>query len=397
MKPKKKAVVAGHICLDVLPEMTHLPAGQFAALFQPGHLITVGEALFATGGPVSNVGLALHILGIPTRLIAKIGDDPYGDILQQIISGFDQELLDGVRLDSKHPTSYSVIISPPGVDRIFLHCPGVNDNFDSSDIDYDMLADADLMHFGYPPIMRQMYRASGAELVKIFQHAKQTGITTSLDMAFPDPASPGGQVDWRQILSAVLPSVDIFTPSIEEILFMLHGSLYHKLLSGKDDIISCVTPALVSDVSDELIEMGAKIVLLKLGYLGVHMKSSAIESLKLLGRAAPKALDDWANQELWSPCYQVDVVGTTGSGDATIAGFLSGFLRDLSPIETVDASVAVGACNVEAADALSGLLPWDEVLNRISDGWEKHQMLNHSLEGTWNSEHQVWMLKSMRI
>lgn len=390
MKHKKTAVVAGHICLDVLPEMSHLPAGQFAALFQPGHLISVGEALFATGGPVSNVGLALHKLGIPTRLITKIGDDPYGDILQQIISVFDQRLLDGVRIDDKYPTSYSVIISPPGVDRIFLHCPGVNDIFNSSDIDYDLLAHADLMHFGYPPIMRQMYQAEGAELVRIFQLAKQTGITTSLDMAFPDPASPGGQVDWRHILSAVLPFVDIFTPSVEEILFMLHGSLYQKLLSDFDDLISAVTPSLVSDLSAELIEMGARIVLLKLGYLGVYMKSSGIGSLKLLGRAAPTDLENWANQDLWSPCYQVEVVGTTGSGDATIAGFLSGFLRDLSPIETVDASVAVGACNVEAADALSGLLSWDEVLNRIADGWEKHKILDQSLDGKWNTEHQVW-------
>jgi sugar/nucleoside kinase (ribokinase family) len=392
MKHKKKAVVAGHICLDVLPEMRHLPAGQFATLFQPGHLISVGEPLFATGGPVSNVGLALYKLGIPTQLIAKIGDDPYGGILQQIIRGFDRRLLHGVRLDNKHPTSYSVIISPPGIDRIFLHCPGVNDHFTSSDINYDLLTGADLMHFGYPPIMRQMYQAEGAELIRVFQLAKQTGITTSLDMAFPDPASPGGQVDWRRILTAVLPFVDIFTPSIEEILFMLHASIYHKLLSDADDIISGVTPALVSDLSTELIEMGAKIVLLKLGYHGVHMKSSGIKSLKLLGRAAPNDLENWADQELWSPCYQVEVVGTTGSGDATIAGFLSGFLRDLSPIETVDASVAVGACNVEAADALSGLLSWDEVLNRIADGWKKHQMVDLPLEGKWNREHQVWIL-----
>ena len=122
------------------------------------------------------------------------------------------------------------------------------------------------------------------------------------------------------------------------------------------------------------------------------MKSSGIESLKLLGRAAPNDLENWANQDLWSPCYQVEVVVTTGSGDATIAGFLSGFLRDLSPIQAVDASVAVGACNVKAADALSGLLSWNEVLNRIADGWKKHQMLDQSLQGKWNAEHQVWIL-----
>ena len=38
----------------------------------------------------------------------------------------------------------------------------------------------------------------------------------------------------------------------------------------------------------------------------------------------------WANYENWSPCFQVDVVGTTGAGDATIAGFLAALLRDMS-------------------------------------------------------------------
>ena len=390
MKNKKTAVVAGHICLDVLPEMGHLPSGQFSALFQPGHLVSVGEAMFSTGGPVSNVGLALHTLGVPTRLIAKTGDDPYGRILQQIIAGYDAKLLDGVRTDPEQPTSYSVIISPPGVDRIFLHCPGVNDVFKATDIDFDLLAAADLMHFGYPPIMQQMFQDGGAELLKVFQKAKQTGITTSLDMAFPDPASPGGQANWRQILSAALPYVDIFTPSIEEILFLLHRAQYDKLISQFENIVDGITPEMLTELSAELLMMGTKMVLLKLGHLGVYLHTSDLDTLKKLGRTAPCDLSNWANQEIWSPCYQVDVVGTTGSGDATIAGFLSGILRNLSPMEAVDAAVAVGACNVEASDALSGLLSWEETMNRIARGWEKHTMKFQSTGWAWNAHHQMW-------
>ncbi len=51
---------------------------------------------------------------------------------------------------------------------------------------------------------------------------------------------------------------------------------------------------------------------------------------------------------MWAPCFDVEVVGTTGSGDATIAGFLSALLRDASPEEAMTMAVAVGACNVEA-------------------------------------------------
>jgi hypothetical protein len=68
------------------------------------------------------------------------------------------------------------------------------------------------------------------------------------------------------------------------------------------------------------------------------------------------------------------VVGTAGSGDSTIAGFLSALLRDLPPAAALTAAVAVGACNVEAADTLSGVRPWDEMLRRVASGWERHEL-----------------------
>jgi len=48
-----------------------------------------------------------------------------------------------------------------------------------------------------------------------------------------------------------------------------------------------------------------------------------------IGRARPSDPEAWAGVELWAPCFKVAVAGTTGSGDATIAGFLAGLLRDL--------------------------------------------------------------------
>ena len=73
MEKVLSAVVAGHICLDIIPGMQAFPPGGFQDAFQPGRLIEVDAAALSTGGPVSNTGLALHRLGIPTRLICKIG------------------------------------------------------------------------------------------------------------------------------------------------------------------------------------------------------------------------------------------------------------------------------------------------------------------------------------
>ena len=362
----KHAVVAGHICLDVIPNLGHVPSGQFGTLFKPGHLISTGSAEFATGGPVSNTGLALHKLGVPTQLVAKIGDDSFG---QRILELVDPTLTNGIAISHEETTSYSLIISAPGIDRIFLHFPGANDTFCTADINYDLVAEAHLFHFGYPPIMRLMYENNGAELVAVFQHAKAIDATTSLDMALPDPASPGGQVDWREILKQTLPHVDVFLPSIEELLYMLRRDMYEEM--NQENIIEAVTPRLLVSLSDELLAMGVKMLVIKLGHRGLFLRTGAASLLEQMGRAMPKEPANWADKILWTPCFQVDVVGTTGAGDATIAGFLAALLRDMPAEEALTTAVAVGACNVEAADALSGLQSWQATQERVSRGWAR--------------------------
>jgi sugar/nucleoside kinase (ribokinase family) len=367
------AVVAGHLCLDILPTLDHLGRGQFEALFRPGRLIQAGAAQFATGGPVSNTGLALHRLGVPTHLIAKVGSDPFGQIVRDVVSRYDPRLVEGIAVDARATTSYSVIISPPGTDRIFLHCPGANDTFAAADVAYDLVRKAALFHFGYPPLMARMYRQTGKELVEILATAKATGATTSLDMSFPDPSSESGRVDWRTIYRTVLPHVDLFLPSIEELLFTLRPRTFEQL-SSRGPLACQVEAAMLADLSLELLDMGAKIAVLKLGDRGLYLRTAGLDRLESLGRARPSELRPWAGREIWAPCFQVDVAGTTGAGDATIAGFLAALLRGLAPEQAMVMAVAVGACNVEAADALSGLQTWEDTAGRVAAGWLRRDM-----------------------
>jgi sugar/nucleoside kinase (ribokinase family) len=58
----------------------------------PGGLVEIGPATLATGGCVANTGRALHRLGISTRLLGKIGDDPLGGIVRQELARVDAEL-----------------------------------------------------------------------------------------------------------------------------------------------------------------------------------------------------------------------------------------------------------------------------------------------------------------
>jgi sugar/nucleoside kinase (ribokinase family) len=393
MSTNLHTVVAGHICLDVIPSLDHLAEGSLRELFHPGHLISAGPAAFSTGGPVSNTGLALFRLGIPTRLVARVGDDPFGGIVRALVEKVDPALASGLVTVPGETTSYTVIISPPHVDRIFIHCTGANDSFGAEDIDPRLLEDAALFHFGYPPAMRRMYTGRGEDLVEVLKRARSSGATISLDTCLPDPYTGSGQADWPAILANALPYVDVFLPSLEEILFMLdpygYAGKYVDARIHNADMNARVTTDLLSDLSARLLEMGAKIVVIKLGSRGLYLRTAGIDRLREMGRAAPEDLYAWADVELWAPCFQVNVVGTTGSGDATIAGFLSALLRGFSPQRAVTAAVAVGACNVEAADALSGIRGWEETLARVDAGWKRHKLRIKAPGWSWDAIAQV--------
>ena len=329
---KAQVIVAGHICLDIIPQF-HPRSGDSNTRFTPGKLVNVGPAQFSTGGAVANTGLALHRIGIPTRLMGKVGDDIVGHAILDAISRVDPELSSGMIIDPAVPSSYTVVISPPGQDRMFFHCPGANDTFHADDVAYDRLEGARFFHFGYPTLMRSMFSDGGREMETIFQRVKARGLTTSLDMSMPDQDSEVGQVDWTAWLRRVLPHVDVFLPSLDEIQLM----------------IGCNLP--LSQLSQLLHDWGAKIVGFKMGDQGLYVR--------------------WSDRERVAPCFKVNVAGTTGSGDCTIAGFLAGLAQGLPPDDVMTLAVATGACCCEAPDATSGVRPWREIQDRINAGWPR--------------------------
>src|SRR5208283_199005 len=74
-------VVAGHICLDLIPKIPATGAAKLSEIVAPGKLVNIGECIFSTGGPVSNTGLALAKLGQKVTLMGKVGDDPFGHMV----------------------------------------------------------------------------------------------------------------------------------------------------------------------------------------------------------------------------------------------------------------------------------------------------------------------------
>ena len=87
---------------------------------------SVGEATWSLGGAVGNSGLALHRLadGVAVRLVAKIGQDRFGEIIEALLNerdspeaGEPERLTSNLLRDPTLGTSYTIVIDPPGVDR----------------------------------------------------------------------------------------------------------------------------------------------------------------------------------------------------------------------------------------------------------------------------------------
>ncbi len=383
-----QVVVAGHVCIDIIPTFgdAQMP---LEALLRPGHLTTVGPAVISTGGAVSNTGLALHRLGIPVRLMGKIGQDLFGEAILAVLRSHSPVLTEGMIISPGEDSSYTLVINPPGVDRIFIHCPGANDTFGAADIPLNQVRQARIFHFGYPPLLRLMHIDDGRELAQLMANVKAAGVITSLDMSQPDPASSAGRTDWPALLERTLPFVDIFAPNLEEMLYMLDRPHYTALAAGAGSRLP--DGALLRSLSERLLAMGAAIVALKLGDRGLYLRTAGSpRRLAALAGLLPADLTGWVGRELYSPCLQVKVAGTTGAGDCAYAGLLAGLLHGQSVEAVLLSAAATGACSVERADATSGVPHWDAVQSRLRAHWLRHaQPLR--LDG-WrsNSEATVW-------
>jgi sugar/nucleoside kinase (ribokinase family) len=364
-----EAIVAGHLCLDIIPQFPIDAGAELSAYLAPGRLAEVGPMMLSGGGAVSNTGLNLARLGVNTRLMGKLGDDLFGQAILNLVRQHGPELAEAMVVVPGETSSYTVVINPPHIDRIFLHCPGTNHTFGADDVRYDLVAEARLFHFGYPPLMGRFYADQGRELEEMYRRARATGVTTSLDMVMPDPAGPSGQVDWLAVMRRVMPHVHLFLPSVEEWLFMVDRARFEHLsvTVGPEQMLWSLGEDEIRALGRTALELGAQVVLLKLGARGLYLRTGAIVEL---GRAGPSDLGPWRDRELWQPAFRPDqVLGTTGAGDATIAGFLAALLRDVPPERALSIAAAVGACNVEAADAVSGVRSFEETVARIDVGW----------------------------
>ena len=244
-------------------------------------------------------------------------------------------------------SSYSLVFEAPGLDRTFWHHIGSNALFDGREV--EVTPGLDVVHLGYPNLLPALVADGAAPMHRMLTRLRAAGVTTSLDLAVIDPRSPTGALDWEQILRLTMSEVDVFTPSVDDLISAvpeLAGTADH------DD-------AAVERLAETLLAWGAGVVAVSAGPRGVFLCTADTTRLRSGGRAFVEP-DEWVGLREWMKPYPLTrVATTTGAGDAVSAALLYGILMGLSPRRS--GSLAM-AC---AAAVVSGRRPTTDVLATI--------------------------------
>lgn len=224
--------------------------------------------------------------------------------------------------------------------------------------------------------MEKMYEADGAELVKLMKTVKEAGVATSLDLASVDANSKAGKADWKKILSKVLPYVDFFVPSVEELCFMLDRPRFEEWQNrakGGDITEVLDTNRDIKPLASMCMELGCKVLLIKCGAPGMFFQTADEAALLTISPRVEVDASEWANKSWFEKSYVPDcILSGTGAGDTSIAAFLTAMLDGYAPERCLQLAAATGASCITAYDALSGLKSFEELITRIDAGWEKN-------------------------
>lgn len=281
-----KVIAMGVHVLDVLVcPVESIPEGQGGAL--------VEEIRITAAGAAGGTAVTMAKLGADVRCAGAIGTDPVGDMLVGLLEseGIDTSLL--VRREDVQ-TSASVLPIRPDGSRPAFHVIGANGTYGPGDVDLAALGEATHLHLGGPEFM------GGEAAAQILEPARVRGVVTAADIL-----APGEQA--AQILDWVAPAfdhLDYLLPNDEQVV----------ALSGADD---------VEAGAKALVDRGVGCVVATCGGDGALI------------------VDSGGSQRV--PAFDIEVVDTTGCGDAFSAGFLRGLSLERDRAEAAKLGCAAAA------------------------------------------------------
>lgn len=371
---KKKALVAGTFNLDIVPVFED-DCVETQPIIREGKSIYLNGIKYMLGGVVANTGILMKKLGADVTLVCRVGDDYSGMVASKILE--ESKAVVKVIKRKEEVSSTTVVVSAKGMDRCFWYKPGASQNFEFSDVEL-LIQHQDLFHFGYPTSMKCMYENDGVLLAEMYQKIKGMGITTSLDLSLPGTNSEASKANWKVILQKTLPYVDVFLPSLEEILFMIKPLEYNFWMERmeKKNFYDSDDWGMIEGLLRDLLDMGVKVAGIKLGKMGMMIMTAEQEKFEKIGRIKDALDDSWYGKELLEVPYLPEkFYSTSGTGDAAICGFLTAMLFGEKLEDALKLASATAATRIESQNGINDVPVRDEIEKRIQNKWDKINVL----------------------
>jgi sugar/nucleoside kinase (ribokinase family) len=287
-------VVVGDVMVDVLAAMS----GPLARGSDTPSAVTT-----AGGGSAANVAVWLAAQGVPTSYVGRVGDDALG---RESVAGLtDRGVTAWVSTEPDLTTGTCIVLVEPGGERSMLPDAGANSTLTAADLPQRAFRPGGHLHLSGYTLLNPGSRDAGLAALSM---AAAADMTVSVD---PSSAAPLAELGAARFLSMTR-GVDLLLANRDEA----------EVLAGTSD------PHLAAQqLGDTYRE-----VVVKLGADGAMWQQGFI------GASAPAERG-------------VEVVDTTGAGDAFAAGFLASWLLHPEPETALAAGCRLAARAVSKVGA----------------------------------------------
>lgn len=288
--------IFGSLNLDLVTQTPRLPT--------PGETILGTDFITAPGGKGANQAVAAARLGIPTRMVGRVGGDGFGQVLLQSLEQAGVKT-DGVRIDeATHSGVAAIAVDARGENHIIV-VPGANGRVDASDVER--------LTQGLPSsqFLLMQLEIPLTAIQQAAQSARQAGVTVILD---PAPAPPHLAADFY-------PLIDILTPNQVEAAQLVGFPVADQKAAAAAAAV--------------LRQRGVKTVIVKLGVQG--------------------ALCSTVDKTFHIPAFAVSPVDTVAAGDAFNGGLATALAEGLSLRQAVVRGNAVAALAVTKVGAQTAM------------------------------------------
>lgn len=331
---RKGIAIAGNILVDYVKLTDTYPA--------PGMLANISGASRAVGGCVPNTIMDLAKMGldIPLTALGRIGNDEAGRYVEKQMrdSGVNTA---GLVLSQSAATSFSdAFCAADTGERTFFHYRGANAEFSPADLDLDHLSCA-LLHVGYLLLLDRFDQKDdqyGTVMARFLHDAQARGMMTSID------AVSDGRGRFRETILPALRYCDYAI--MNEIEGCAMANLPPRKADGRLNIEN------IRQTLHRFMDAGVRQMAV------LHSPMAAFSM-------------DKDRHFTLSPSFKLPdgyIKGSVGAGDAFAAGCLAGIVQGMDAQSMLSLGAAAAAANLSAADSVSGMKPYPQLVKMINEG-----------------------------